>query len=94
MHLPQFVHQTRHPPNSIDSGSQDFLPTECHPMAQPIELPASSRTPSVRTGIANHKRVRTTSRAKGRVAIEPVLPLDLLGAYVLLPLLSALREPT
>ena len=64
-------------------------------MAQPIELPASSRTPSVRTGIANHKRMCTASRAKERVAIEPpVLPLDLLGAYVLLPLLSAVREPT
>ena len=32
-----------------------------------------------------HERVRTAARAKGRVAIEPVLPVDLLGVYVLLP---------
>ena len=32
-----------------------------------------------------HERVRAASRAKGRVDIEPVLPVDLLGAYVLLP---------
>ena len=32
-----------------------------------------------------HERVRTAARAKGRVAIEPVLPVDVLGVYVLLP---------
>ena len=32
-----------------------------------------------------HKRVRAAGRAKGSVAIEPVLPVDLLGVYVLLP---------
>lgn len=35
-----------------------------------------------------HERVRDAARAKGRVTIEPVLPVDLLGAYVLLPRLS------
>ena len=35
--------------------------------------------------LAAHKRVRAAGRAKGRVAIEPVLPVDLLGVYVLLP---------
>ena len=35
-----------------------------------------------------HMRVRAASRAKGRVHIEPVLPVDLLGAYVLLPRLD------
>ena len=35
-----------------------------------------------------HERVRAASRAKGRVDIEPVLPVDLLGAYVLLPRLD------
>ncbi len=40
-----------------------------------------------------HERVRTASRAKERVDIEPVLPVDFLGAYVLLPLLPAVREP-
>ena len=44
--------------------------------------------------LAAHERVRAASRARGRVAIEPVLPVDLLGAYVLLPLLPTVREPT
>ena len=35
--------------------------------------------------LAAHKRVRAAGRAQGRVAIEPVLPVDLLGVYVLLP---------
>lgn len=32
-----------------------------------------------------HERVREASKTKGRVKIEPVLPVDILGAYVLLP---------
>lgn len=35
--------------------------------------------------LAAHERVRAASRTKGRVAIQPVLPVDILGAYVLLP---------
>ena len=38
-----------------------------------------------RAQLAAHERVRAAGRAKGRVAIEPVLPVDLLGVYVLLP---------
>ena len=37
-----------------------------------------------------HRRVRAAARARGRVDIEPVLPVDLLGAYVLLPPLPVL----
>ena len=40
-----------------------------------------------------HRRVRAAARARGRVDIEPVLPVDLLGAYVLLPPLPAVGEP-
>ena len=32
-----------------------------------------------------HERVREAGRTKGRVTVEPVLPVDILGAYVLLP---------
>lgn len=32
-----------------------------------------------------HERVRQSARAPGRVTIQPVLPVDILGAYVLLP---------
>ena len=38
--------------------------------------------------LAAHERVRETSRFKGRVTIQPVLPVDILGAYVLLPKLN------
>jgi len=33
-----------------------------------------------------HERVRESLRAKGRVTIQPVLPVDILGAYVLVPI--------
>lgn len=35
-----------------------------------------------------HERVREASRARGKVTIEPVLPVDILGAYLLLPRLG------
>ena len=35
-----------------------------------------------------HERVREAARNRGRVTIEPVLPVDILGAYILLPRLS------
>jgi superfamily II DNA or RNA helicase len=38
--------------------------------------------------LATHERVREAARTKGRVTIQPVLPVDILGAYVLLPKLS------
>jgi superfamily II DNA or RNA helicase len=38
--------------------------------------------------LAAHERVREASRVKGRVTIQPVLPVDILGAYVLLPKLA------
>jgi hypothetical protein len=35
--------------------------------------------------LAAHERVREATRTRGRITIQPVLPVDLLGAYVLLP---------
>ena len=32
-----------------------------------------------------HRRVRQASRASGRISVEPALPVDILGAWVLLP---------
>ena len=37
--------------------------------------------------LAAHERVREAMRAKAKVAIAPVLPVDILGAYLLLPVL-------
>jgi hypothetical protein len=38
--------------------------------------------------LAAHERVREAVRSKGRMIIEPVLPVDILGSYVLLPRLN------
>jgi hypothetical protein len=38
--------------------------------------------------LAAHERVREAARATGRVSIAPVLPVDILGAFVLLPKLG------
>jgi superfamily II DNA or RNA helicase len=35
--------------------------------------------------LASHEGVREASRTKGRVTVQPVLPVDILGAYVLMP---------
>jgi hypothetical protein len=32
-----------------------------------------------------HQRVRKATKTKGKISIEPVLPVDVLGAYILLP---------
>jgi superfamily II DNA or RNA helicase len=50
-----------------------------------LELIANRRA---ETQLAAHERVRETTRTKGRVTIQPVLPVDILGAYVLLPRLN------
>jgi superfamily II DNA or RNA helicase len=39
--------------------------------------------------LAAHERVREASRTRGRVSIQPVLPVDILGAYLLLPKLNS-----
>ena len=38
--------------------------------------------------LAAHERVREAARSRGRVTAEAVLPIDVLGAYVLLPKLN------
>ena len=45
----------------------------------------SLATERAATQLEAHERVREASRTRGRVSIEPVLPVDILGAYVLLP---------
>ncbi len=35
--------------------------------------------------LAAHERVRGSLRSKARISIEPVLPVDILGAYIMLP---------
>jgi superfamily II DNA or RNA helicase len=59
-------------------------------MALPTLQKALEPVASMRaaTQLAAHERVREAARTKGRVTIQPVLPVDILGAYVLLPRLS------
>ena len=51
-------------------------------LQQALEPVASKRATAQ---LAAHERVREAARTKGRVTIQPVLPVDILGAYVLLP---------
>jgi superfamily II DNA/RNA helicase len=50
-----------------------------------LEIVATERATAQ---LAAHERVRAASRKKGRVTIQPVFPVDILGAYVLLPKLN------
>jgi hypothetical protein len=52
---------------------------------QALQLVAKERAVAQLTA---HERVREAARSKGRVSIQPVLPVDILGAYVLLPRLN------
>lgn len=46
---------------------------------------ASVATERAAAQLAAHERVRESSRIKGRLTIQSVLPVDILGAYVLMP---------
>lgn len=54
-------------------------------LQQALEAVAAERAAAQ---LAAHERVRESLRTKGRVAITPVLPVDVLGAYILLPRLN------
>jgi hypothetical protein len=51
-------------------------------LAPALESIAAARAESLRDA---HLRVRQSSKATGVVTVEPVLPVDLLGVFVLLP---------
>jgi superfamily II DNA or RNA helicase len=60
----------------------DFLLPALPTLQRSLEAVAQARA---EVQLAAHERVRVAARAKGKVTIEPVLPVDILGAYVLLP---------
>ena len=72
------------PPTGIDQ--QLGLLLLSLPKLQGALAPVASERASAQ--LAAHERVREAARTKGRVSIQPVLPVDILGAYVLLPRLS------
>jgi hypothetical protein len=71
-------------PTAIDQ--QMGLLMEALPkLQQALEQVASERAAAQ---LAAHERVRESIRARTRVTIKAVLPVDILGAYVLLPRLG------
>jgi hypothetical protein len=54
-------------------------------LQQALEAIAHERSAAQLTA---HERVRESARLKGRITIQPVLPVDILKAYVLLPRLT------
>ncbi len=63
----------------------DFLIPALPKLQQALEPIAHERATAQ---LAAHERVREATRIKGRVSIKPVLPVDILGAYILLPTLN------
>ena len=59
-----------------------LLATALPKLQQALEPVAAERAAAQ---LAAHERVREAARSKGRVTVQPVLPVDILGAYVLLP---------
>jgi len=71
-------------PTAIDQHL-NWLFTGLPPLQQALKPVAQERAAAQ---LAAHERVREAARTKGRVTIEPVLPVDILGAYVILPRLN------
>jgi hypothetical protein len=69
-------------PTAIDQQLGLLLPTL--PRLQQALAPVAAERAAAQ--LAAHERVREASRTKGRVTIQPVLPVDILGAYVVLPM--------
>jgi hypothetical protein len=77
-------------PTFLPGGTIDDLVAEkaIHPECSKIFK--IDKTDTDHTGkqllLHTHERMHESLRAKGRVTIQPVLPVDILGAYVLLPI--------
>ncbi len=68
-------------PSAIDQQLGLLLPA-LPKLQQALVAVASKRSDAQ---LAAHERVRESARIRGRLAIQPVLPVDILGAYILLP---------
>jgi len=69
-------------PTAIDQQLGLLLPA-LPKLQQALATVATDRASAQLT---SHERVREAARSKGRVTVKPVLPVDILGAYVLLPM--------
>lgn len=63
----------------------DLLLPELSKLQVSLESVAEKRATAQ---LATHERMREASRTRGRVSIRPVLPVDILGIYILLPRLN------
>lgn len=68
-------------PTAIDQQI-DLLISDLPKLRHALEPVAQQRAEAQ---LAAHERVRASLRSKAQMSIEPVLPVDILGAYVLLP---------
>ncbi len=64
-----------------------FLLLPTLPSLQQALAPVAAERAAAQLGA--HERVREASRTKGRVTIQPVLPVDILDVYVVLPMPGA-----
>ena len=71
-------------PTAIDQQLGLLLPA-LSSLQAPLEHLADERAEAQ---LRAHQRVRTATHGRGRISVEPVLPVDILGAYVLLPKLN------
>jgi superfamily II DNA or RNA helicase len=80
--------QARPEQNLVLSAIQQqiVLLTKSLPNMQQSLEPIATRRAAVQ--LQAHQRVREASKTKGRVSIEPALPVDILGAFILLPRLQ------
>jgi superfamily II DNA or RNA helicase len=60
----------------------DLLAVALPNLRQALEVVAKQRAEAQ---LKAHERVREAARSRGKVSVAPVLPVDILGAYVLLP---------
>lgn len=71
-------------PTAIEQQT-DFLVGSLPALQMALE-PVTAKRASAQ--LEAHERVREAARRRGHVTVEPVLPVDILGAYVILPRLS------
>ena len=66
---------------------EDDLRARCNAQAE-VDAPLGKiATQHAALQLQAHERVREAVRDRAKVRIEPVLPVDILGAYLLLPVL-------
>jgi hypothetical protein len=78
-----------HPERTLIATAIDQQLGQLLPSLPKLQRALASVAPALAAAqLAAHERVREAVRTKGRITIKPVLPVDILGVYVLLPRLN------